>query len=143
MPGALEEKVDPYMRPMYDALYDMIPVERVLRRRDAGEIEVAPLAYMRGRTLSNACVILDEAQNATPMQMKMFLTRMGENSRMVVTGDPSQVDLPAGTKSGLNDAIEILEGIENIQIIQFGPDDVVRHPLVASIVRAYDQYEKN
>ena len=143
LPGALEEKVDPYMRPMYDALYDMIPVDRVLRRRDAGEIEVAPLAYMRGRTLSNACVILDEAQNATPMQMKMFLTRMGENSRMVVTGDPSQVDLPKGTKSGLNDAIEILEGVNEIQIVQFGPDDVVRHPLVASIVRAYDQHSKN
>jgi len=141
LPGALEEKVDPYMRPMYDALYEMIPVERVLRRRDAGEIEVAPLAYMRGRTLSNACIILDEAQNATPMQMKMFLTRMGENSRMVVTGDPSQVDLPAGTKSGLNDAIEILEGVNNIQIIRFGPDDVVRHPLVASIVRAYDLHD--
>jgi len=142
LPGALEEKVDPYMRPMYDALYEMIPVERVLRRRDAGEIEVAPLAYMRGRTLSNACIILDEAQNATPMQMKMFLTRMGENSRMVVTGDPSQVDLPTGTKSGLNDAIEILEGVDNIQIIRFGPDDVVRHPLVASIVRAYDQRDE-
>ena len=142
LPGALEEKVDPYMRPMYDALYEMIPVERVLRRRDAGEIEVAPLAYMRGRTLSNACIILDEAQNATPMQMKMYLTRMGENSRMVVTGDPSQVDLPTGTKSGLNDAIEILEGVDNIQIIRFGPDDVVRHPLVASIVRAYDQRDE-
>ena len=143
LPGALEEKVDPYMRPMYDALYEMMPVERVMRRRDIGEIEVAPLAYMRGRTLSNACVIFDEAQNSTPMQMKMFLTRMGENSRMVVTGDPSQVDLPAGAKSGLKDAIEKLGGVDSIQIIRFGPDDVLRHPLVASIVRAYDHHDKN
>ncbi len=143
LPGALEEKVDPYMRPMYDALYDMMPGERVLRRRDAGDIEVAPLAYMRGRTLSNACIILDEAQNTTPMQMKMFLTRMGENSRMVVTGDPSQVDLPTGTKSGLIDAMEILEGLNDIQMIQFGPEDVVRHPLVSTIVRAYDRYGQN
>jgi len=143
LPGALEEKVDPYMRPMYDALYDMMPGERVLRRRDAGDIEVAPLAYMRGRTLSNACIILDEAQNTTPMQMKMFLTRMGENSRMVVTGDPSQVDLPNGTKSGLIDAMEILEGLGDIQMIQFGPEDVVRHPLVSTIVRAYDRHGRN
>ena len=143
LPGALEEKVDPYMRPMYDALYDMMPGERVLRRRDAGDIEVAPLAYMRGRTLSNACIILDEAQNTTPMQMKMFLTRMGENSRMVVTGDPSQVDLPNGTKSGLIDAMEILEGLSDIQMIQFGPEDVVRHPLVSTIVRAYDRHGRN
>ena len=143
LPGALEEKVDPYMRPMYDALYEMIPIDRVQRRRDAGEIEVAPLAYMRGRTLANACIILDEAQNTTPMQMKMFLTRMGENSHMVVTGDPSQVDLPAGTKSGLIDAIKIQEGLEGIQIIKLGPEDVERHPLVASIVGAYDQYDEN
>ena len=143
LPGALEEKVDPYMRPMYDALYDMMPGERVLRRRDAGDIEVAPLAYMRGRTLSNACIILDEAQNTTPMQMKMFLTRMGENSRMVVTGDPSQVDLPNGTKSGLIDAMEILGGLGDIQMIQFGPEDVVRHPLVSTIVRAYDRHGRN
>jgi phosphate starvation-inducible PhoH-like protein len=139
LPGALEEKVDPYMRPMYDALYDMMPGDRVLRRRDAGEIQVAPLAYMRGRTLSNACIILDEAQNTTPMQMKMFLTRMGENSRMVVTGDPTQVDLPAGTRSGLQDALEILDGVDDIKMIRFTADDVVRHPLVASIVRAYDK----
>ena len=138
LPGALEEKVDPYMRPMYDALYDMMPGDRVVRRRDAGEIEVAPLAYMRGRTLSNACIILDEAQNTTTVQMKMFLTRLGENSRMVVTGDPSQVDLPAGTRSGLRDAIEVLRGIDSIKIIEFSADDVVRHPLVATIVRAYE-----
>ena len=142
LPGALEEKVDPYMRPMYDALYDMMPGDRVLRRRDAGDIEVAPLAYMRGRTLSNACIILDEAQNTTPVQMKMFLTRMGENSRMVVTGDPSQVDLPAGTPSGLWDALEILGRIESIKMIEFGADDVVRHPLVGTIVRAYEQADK-
>ncbi len=139
LPGALEEKVDPYMRPMYDALYDMMPADRVMRRRDAGEIEIAPLAYMRGRTLSNACIILDEAQNTTAVQMKMFLTRMGENSRMVITGDPSQVDLPAGTRSGLRDALRILDGIEGIKMIEFSADDVVRHPLVASIVRAYDR----
>ncbi|MDA1101403.1 MAG: PhoH family protein [Proteobacteria bacterium] len=142
LPGALEEKVDPYMRPMYDALYDMMPGDRVLRRRDAGDIEVAPLAYMRGRTLSNACIILDEAQNTTSIQMKMFLTRMGENSRMVVTGDPSQVDLPTGTRSGLQDAVEVLSGIDSIKMIEFGADDVVRHPLVATIVRAYDRQGK-
>jgi phosphate starvation-inducible PhoH-like protein len=140
LPGALEEKVDPYMRPMYDALYDMMPGDRVLRRRDAGDIEVAPLAYMRGRTLSNACIILDEAQNTTTVQMKMFLTRMGENSRMVVTGDPSQVDLPAGTRSGLRDAMELLGGVDGIKMIEFGADDVVRHPLVATIVRAYARH---
>ena len=142
LPGALEEKVDPYMRPMYDALYDMMPGERILRRRDAGDIEVAPLAYMRGRTLSNACIILDEAQNTTPVQMKMFLTRLGENSRMVVTGDPSQVDLPPGTRSGLHDALEILDGLDGIGMIKFTADDVVRHRLVASIVRAYDGHGK-
>ena len=139
LPGALEEKVDPYMRPMYDALYDMMPGDRVVRRRDAGEIEVAPLAYMRGRTLSNAFVILDEAQNTTPMQMKMFLTRMGENTRMVVTGDPSQVDLPLGTRSGLVDAIETLGKVSEIRMIEFTHADVVRHPLVTRIVRAYDE----
>lgn len=141
LPGALEEKVDPYMRPMYDALYDMMPGDRVVRRRDAGDIEVAPLAYMRGRTLSNAYIILDEAQNTTPMQMKMFLTRMGENSRMVVTGDPSQVDLPAGTRSGLQDAMDILGGVYDIKMIRFSAEDVVRHPLVATIVRAYERHE--
>lgn len=141
LPGALEEKVDPYMRPMYDALYDMMPGERVVKRRDAGEIEIAPLAYMRGRTLSNAFVILDEAQNTTPMQMKMFLTRMGENSRMVVTGDPSQIDLPLGSRSGLVDALEILSGIEQICRIQFTHADVVRHPMVTRIVQAYDSHD--
>lgn len=139
LPGALEDKVDPYMRPMYDALHDTMPGDRVVKRRDAGEIEIAPLAYMRGRTLSNALIILDEAQNTTPMQMKMFLTRMGENSRMVVTGDPSQVDLPSGNKSGLIDAIEILGKIDDVQIIKFTHADVVRHPMVTRVVRAYDK----
>jgi len=141
LPGALEEKVDPYMRPMYDALYDMMPGDRVVKRRDAGEIEIAPLAYMRGRTLANSFVILDEAQNTTPMQMKMFLTRMGENSRMVVTGDPSQVDLPLGTKSGLIDAMDILADVAEIATIEFSHADVVRHPMVTRVVRAYEARE--
>jgi phosphate starvation-inducible PhoH-like protein len=108
LPGDMRDKVDPYLRPLYDALYDMLPGPQVMRSMESGEIEIAPLAFMRGRTLANSFVILDEAQNATPMQMKMFLTRMGENSRMVITGDPSQVDLPFGAKSGLRDAMEIL-----------------------------------
>jgi phosphate starvation-inducible PhoH-like protein len=143
LPGTMDEKVDPYMRPMYDALYDMMPAEKVVRRRDSGEIEVAPLAFMRGRTLANAFVILDEAQNATPMQMKMFLTRMGENSRMVVTGDPSQVDLPLGTRSGLVDAMDILQDIEAIRIVTFSHADVVRHPLVTRIVQGYERRDRN
>jgi phosphate starvation-inducible PhoH-like protein len=143
LPGTMDEKVDPYMRPMYDALYDMMPAEKVVRRRDSGEIEVAPLAFMRGRTLANAFVILDEAQNATPMQMKMFLTRMGENSRMVVTGDPSQVDLPLGTKSGLVDAMGILEGVEAVKIVSFSHADVVRHPIVTRIVQGYERRDRD
>ncbi len=138
LPGGLEEKIDPYMRPLYDALYDMMPGEKVARRREAGDIEVAPLAYMRGRTLSNAFIILDEAQNTTPIQMKMFLTRMGERSRMVVTGDGSQVDLPLGSKSGLTDALETLAGLPDIKVVKFGPEDVVRHPMVTRVVRAYE-----
>ncbi len=141
LPGGMDDKIDPYMRPMYDALYDMMPGEKVIRRRDAGDIEIAPLAYMRGRTLANAFVILDEAQNTTPMQMKMFLTRMGENSRMVVTGDASQVDLPLGTKSGLIDAMEIIRGIDAVRLIEFSHADVVRHPLVTRIVQAYEGRE--
>jgi len=141
LPGTLDEKVDPYMRPMYDALYDMMPAEKVMRRRASGEIEVAPLAYMRGRTLANAFVILDEAQNTTPVQMKMFLTRLGENSRMAVTGDPSQVDLPLGSRSGLLDALQVLRGLPGIGIVEFGHADVVRHPLVTRVVRAYDARE--
>ncbi|MEQ9643676.1 MAG: PhoH family protein [Alphaproteobacteria bacterium] len=142
LPGTMDEKVDPYMRPMYDALYDMMPAEKVVRRRDSGEIEVAPLAFMRGRTLANAFVILDEAQNSTPMQMKMFLTRMGENSRMVVTGDPSQVDLPLGTKSGLVDAMDILEGVDAVHIVSFSHADVVRHPIVTRIVQGYERRDR-
>lgn len=142
LPGNMEEKVDPYLRPLYDALHDMLPGEQIARRREAGEIEVAPLAFMRGRTLSNAFVILDEAQNTTPQQMKMFLTRLGEGSRMVVTGDPSQVDLPRGQPSGLDEARDILKGVDGVGIVTFGQDDVVRHPLVQKIVRAYDAHER-
>ena len=139
LPGDMRDKVDPYLRPLYDALYDMLPGPQVTRSIESGEIEIAPLAFMRGRTLSNAFVILDEAQNATPMQMKMFLTRMGENSRMVITGDPSQIDLPFGAKSGLRDALEILPKIKGVDIVRFGEEDVVRHDLVTRIVKAYNQ----
>jgi phosphate starvation-inducible PhoH-like protein len=134
----MKEKVDPYLRPLYDALYDMMPGDKVERAITAGVIEIAPLAFMRGRTLANAAVILDEAQNTTSMQMKMFLTRLGENSRMIVTGDPSQIDLPRGVKSGLVEALQLLNGVEGITIVRFKDTDVVRHPLVARIVRAYD-----
>ncbi|NYZ12988.1 PhoH family protein [Azospirillum sp. RWY-5-1] len=139
LPGDLRDKVDPYLRPLYDALHDMLPPEQVQKRMASGEIEVAPLAFMRGRTLANAFVILDEAQNTTPMQMKMFLTRLGEGGRMAITGDVSQIDLPPGTKSGLKEAIEILAGEEGISFVRFNDADVVRHPLVARIVRAYDR----
>jgi len=139
LPGDLKEKVDPYLRPLYDALHDMMPGDQVTRRMGTGEIEVAPLAFMRGRTLAHAFVILDEAQNTTPVQMKMFLTRMGEGTRMVIAGDLSQVDLPAGTRSGMRDALETVEGVPGIAIARFDKRDVVRHPLVARIVEAYDQ----
>ncbi|MEP0507514.1 MAG: PhoH family protein, partial [Aurantimonas coralicida] len=132
-------KVDPYLRPLYDALYDMIPAEKVERALAAGAIEIAPLAFMRGRTLANAAVILDEAQNTTTMQMKMFLTRLGENARMVVTGDPSQVDLPPGQKSGLAEAMRILETVPQAVTVRFAAKDVVRHPLVQAIVEAYEE----
>ena len=138
LPGDMREKVDPYLRPLYDALYDMLPNEQVERRIASGEIEIAPIAFMRGRTLSDAFVILDEAQNTTPMQMKMFLTRLGEGSRMVVTGDLSQIDLPAGAVSGLRDAVDTLSAIRSLEIVRFSAADVVRHDLVAEIVRAYD-----
>ena len=138
LPGDMKEKVDPYLRPLYDALYDMIPGDKVERAITAGVIEIAPLAFMRGRTLSNAAVILDEAQNTTSMQMKMFLTRLGENARMIVTGDPSQIDLPRGVKSGLVEALHILRGVEGVITVRFRDTDVVRHPLVARIVAAYD-----
>jgi phosphate starvation-inducible protein PhoH and related proteins len=142
LPGDLREKVDPYLRPLYDALYDMLPGEQVMKRLNSGEIEVAPLAFMRGRTLANAFVILDEAQNTTPVQMKMFLTRLGEGSRMVVTGDPSQVDLPSGARSGLADALDALHGVEGIATVRFTERDVVRHRLVARIVGAYEERDR-
>jgi len=139
LPGDIKEKVDPYLRPLYDALYDLLPGDQVTKRIETGEIEVAPLAFMRGRTLANAYIIVDEAQNTTPMQMKMLLTRMGENSRMVVTGDLTQIDLPTAVVSGLRDAAEILEGMPGVTFIHFGHADVVRHELVARIARAYDE----
>ncbi|WP_420136559.1 PhoH family protein [Sphingomonas sp.] len=138
LPGDMKEKVDPYLRPLYDALYDMLPAEQVERRIASGEIEIAPIAFMRGRTLADAFIILDEAQNTTPAQMKMFLTRFGQNSRMVVCGDPRQVDLPDIGKSGLADAVGRLEGVEGIATIRFSAADVVRHPIVGRIVEAYE-----
>ena len=142
LPGDMREKVDPYLRPLYDALYDMLPATQVVKRLENGEIEVAPLAFMRGRTLANAFVILDEAQNTTAVQMKMFLTRLGENSSMVITGDLSQVDLPTGVRSGLREAMETLADVPGVTFIQFSAADVVRHPLVSEIVRAYGEAEK-
>lgn len=139
LPGDMKEKVDPYLRPLYDALYDVLPASMVDRGLVDGTIEIAPLAFMRGRTLSSAYIILDEAQNTTPLQMKMFLTRFGEGSRMVVTGDPSQTDLPAGTVSGLQHALGLLENVEGIAQIKFKVSDIVRHPLVTRIVAAYDK----
>ena len=139
LPGDMREKVDPYLRPIFDALYDLMDARVVERALQTGEIEIAPLAFMRGRTLSNAAVILDEAQNTSAMQMKMMLTRLGENSRMVVTGDPSQVDLPSGQTSGLADAVRLLQGVEGIGHVNFTAADVIRHELVARIVDAYDQ----
>ena len=143
LPGDLREKVDPYLRPLYDALYDMLPGDQVMKRLASGEIEIAPLAFMRGRTLANSYVIVDEAQNTTPMQMKMILTRLGENSRMVVTGDLTQVDLPPGITSGLADALAILTDVEGIALVHFTAADVVRHGLVTRIVRAYDARDAN
>lgn len=139
LPGDMKDKVDPYLRPLYDALYDCMPPEQVERRIASGEIEIAPIAFMRGRTLADAFVILDEAQNTTREQMKMFLTRFGQNSRMVVCGDPTQVDIPGGDRmSGLIDAVEKLEGVEGISITRFTRADVVRHPIVGRIVEAYE-----
>ncbi|MCF8477201.1 MAG: PhoH family protein [Pseudolabrys sp.] len=139
LPGDMREKVDPYLRPIYDALHDLMDVRIVERALEAGDIEIAPLAFMRGRTLANAVVILDEAQNTSSMQMKMFLTRLGENSRMIVTGDPSQVDLPNGQVSGLAEAVRLLEGVEGVGHVAFGAQDVIRHELVQRIVEAYDR----
>jgi phosphate starvation-inducible PhoH-like protein len=142
LPGDLREKVDPYLRPIYDALHDLMDPRIVERALEQGDIEIAPLAFMRGRTLANACVILDEAQNTTSMQMKMFLTRLGENSRMIVTGDPSQVDLPPGQVSGLAEATRLLKGVEGIGMVEFAAADVIRHELVQRIVEAYDRAAK-
>jgi phosphate starvation-inducible PhoH-like protein len=142
LPGDMKEKVDPYLRPLYDALGKMISMEQTEKRLERGEIEIAPLAFMRGRTLSDAFVILDEAQNTTPMQMKMFLTRFGQNCHMVICGDPTQVDLPDGSMSGLKDAVETLKGIKDISFIRFDDTDVVRHKLVGKIVKAYDRKER-
>ena len=142
LPGDMREKIDPYLRPLYDALHDMLPAELIAKRMEAGDIEIAPLAFMRGRTLSHCYVILDEAQNTTPMQMRMFLTRLGEGSRMIVTGDPSQTDLPGGQKSGLNDAVDTLSSIEGIRFVRLTSKDVVRHDLVTRIVEAYDARDR-
>ena len=142
LPGDLKEKIDPYLRPLYDALYDTLPGEQVVKEIESGIIEVAPLAFMRGRTLANSYVILDEAQNTTPVQMKMFLTRLGENSRMAITGDPSQVDLPLGAKSGLVDALDVLSGVKEVSTVRFTDADVVRHPLVTRVVKAYNARDR-
>ena len=139
LPGDMKDKVDPYLRPLYDALYDMMPGEKVERALTSGVIEIAPLAFMRGRTLANAAIILDEAQNTTSMQMKMFLTRLGENSRMIITGDPSQIDLPKGQVSGMVEALSVLENVRGIIRVKFTSSDVVRHHLVGRIVEAYDK----
>jgi phosphate starvation-inducible PhoH-like protein len=142
LPGDMKEKIDPYLRPLYDALHDMLPAEQIAHRMESGEIEIAPLAFMRGRTLAHCFIILDEAQNTTPMQMRMFLTRLGEGSRMVVTGDPSQTDLPNNQRSGLTDAVETLLDVEGVRFIRLTSKDVVRHDLVTRIVEAYDARDK-
>ena len=141
LPGDMLEKINPYLRPIYDALNEMMPPDDVPKKIESGEIEIAPLAFMRGRTLKNAFVVLDEAQNTTSMQMKMFLTRMGEGTRMVITGDPSQIDLPPGTQSGLKEAMGILRDIDDIPFIRFEPEDVVRHKLFTKIINAYDKHD--
>ena len=142
LPGDLSQKVDPYLRPLFDALYDMMGAESYQRLQERGVLEVAPLAYMRGRTLSDSFIILDEAQNTTPEQMKMFLTRFGAGSRVVVTGDATQTDLPAGKQSGLLQALQVLDGIPEIAIVRLGQSDVVRHDLVQTVVKAYEAYER-
>ena len=142
LPGDMKEKIDPYLRPLYDALHDMLPAEQIANRMENGEIEIAPLAFMRGRTLAHCYVILDEAQNTTPMQMRMFLTRLGEGSRMVITGDPSQTDLPGGQRSGLADAVDTLGKVEGVRFVRLTAQDVVRHDLVTRIVEAYDARDR-
>lgn len=142
LPGDLQQKVDPYLRPLYDALFDMLGAENFQRYQERGNIEVAPLAYMRGRTLDDSFIILDEAQNTTPEQMKMFLTRLGFNSKMVVTGDVTQIDLPDGKRSGLVEASKILKDVEDVKTIRFSEKDVVRHKLVQDIIKAYEKFEE-
>ena len=142
LPGDLSEKVDPYLRPLFDALQEMMGEDNYLRHIESGKIEIAPLAYMRGRTLSNSFIILDEAQNTTKEQMKMFLTRMGENSHIVVTGDVTQIDLPHNVESGMKNALEVLKDVEGIKIVKLTAKDVVRHELVTRIINAYEKYEK-
>ena len=142
LPGDLQQKVDPYLRPLYDALNDMMGAESYQRLLERGAVEVAPLAYMRGRTLNDAFIILDEAQNTTSEQMKMFLTRMGMGSKMIITGDVTQIDLPAGRKSGLVEALEVLKGVEDIGMVRLSHRDVVRHELVQAIVKAYEKHDK-
>ena len=142
LPGDMLEKIDPYLRPIHDALRELMPGETVQKKMASGDIEIAPLAFMRGRTLKNAFVVLDEAQNTTAMQMKMFLTRLGQGSRMAITGDPTQTDLPSGTMSGLREATQILKNIPEVAFIQFDKSDVVRHRLVGKIIEAYDHHDK-
>jgi len=142
LPGTLQEKVDPYLRPLYDALYDMIEADKIEKLLERSTIEVAPIAFMRGRTLNDSFIIMDEAQNCTAEQMKMILTRQGFNSKMVVTGDPTQIDLLTGQRSGLNEAVEVLRGVEGITFVQFDERDVVRHSLVQKIVKAYERYNE-
>jgi phosphate starvation-inducible PhoH-like protein len=143
LPGTLQEKIDPYLRPLYDALHDMLDGERVKRMMEKGEIEVAPVAFMRGRTLNDSYIIMDEAQNCTPEQMKMVLTRQGFNSKMVVTGDLTQIDLPHNRGCGLQNATDVLRGEEGISFVEFDERDVVRHPLVQKIIMAYDRYHQD
>jgi phosphate starvation-inducible PhoH-like protein len=142
LPGTLQEKVDPYLRPLYDALYDMLDAEKVVKLLERNTIEVAPIAFMRGRTLNDSFIIMDEAQNSTPEQMKMILTRQGFNSKMVVNGDPTQIDLPGGLRSGLVEVFDVLRGVEGISFVQFEERDVVRHSLVQKIVKAYERYNE-
>ncbi len=143
LPGDMKDKIDPYLQPLYDALEDMLPAVKLQDMMEKHVIQIAPLAFMRGRTLNDAVVILDEAQNTTPAQIRMFLTRMGLNSKMIITGDMTQVDLPRGTKSGLHEALEILSDIEGIDVVKLGNKDIVRHKLVTKIVNAYDKFDKN
>src|SRR5579871_1927681 len=142
LPGTLQDKIDPYLRPLYDALYDMLEAEKIEKLLERNTIEVAPIAFMRGRTLNDSFIIMDEAQNSTPEQMKMILTRQGFNSKMVVTGDPTQIDLPAGLRSGLIEVVDVLRGIDGITFVQFDDRDVVRHSLVQKIVRAYERHNE-